>query len=152
MSKTSWLIVALMVVLAKLMLLSVNATSSVTPSPLVTKIFTQQQKQQQQCVKQRKENHFLKVLVTIIANENFECLSRREQRQVLNSFQRLINESYAEWIEIQEGTFYKLALFLFSQTSFRLNYYFVSTKLYFPIPLCYQTQTHLLLLKWLNFA
>jgi hypothetical protein len=48
------------------------------------------------CFKQRKENHFFKVLVTIIANENFECLSLREQRQVLNSFQRLMNESYAE--------------------------------------------------------
>ena len=128
MSKTSWLIVALMLILAKLMLLSVDATSSVTPSPMVAKIFTQQQ---QQCVKQRKENHFLKVLVTIIANENFECLSRREQRQVLSSFQRLMNESYAKWIEIQEGTFHKLALFLFSSTSFRLNYYFASTKLYF---------------------
>jgi len=93
MSKTSWLIVALMLILAKLMLLSVDATSSVTPSPMVAKIFTQQQ---QQCVKQRKENHFLKVLVTIIANENFECLSRREQRQVLSSFQRLMNESYAK--------------------------------------------------------
>ena len=92
MNKTSWLIVVLTLVLANFMLVSVGAMSSVTSSPLVTKIFTQQQ----QCVKQRKENHFLKVLVTIIANENFECLSRREQRQVLSSFQRLINESYAE--------------------------------------------------------
>ena len=92
MNKISWLIVVLMLVQTKLVLQSVSATASVTPSSLVTKIFTQQK----QCIKQRKENQFLKVLVTIIANENFECLSRKEQRQVLNSFQRLMNESYAE--------------------------------------------------------
>ena len=48
------------------------------------------------CVKQRKENPFFKVLVTIIANENFECLSIAQQRQLLNSFKRLMNESFAE--------------------------------------------------------
>ena len=48
------------------------------------------------CVKQRKENPFFKVLVTIIANENFECLSIAQQRQLLKSFKKLMNESFAE--------------------------------------------------------
>ena len=44
----------------------------------------------------RQRSQFLKVLVTIISNENFECLSINDQKNLLKSFQNQINNFFAD--------------------------------------------------------